>query len=88
MAAGTPVPYTCGTGGQPGATQQVVTYTQPGTASWVCPVGVTTIKAECWGAGAGGAPGSGGGGGGSYGCEPSLAVTPGVTYALYIGSAE
>ena len=86
VAAGTPVPYTCGTGGQPGATQQVVTYTQPGTASWVCPVGVTTIKAECWGAGAGGAPGSGGGGGGSYGCEPSLAVTPGVTYALYIGS--
>jgi hypothetical protein len=49
-------------------------------------VGVTTIKAECWGAGAGGAPGSGGGGGGSYGCESSLAVTPGVTYALYIGS--
>jgi hypothetical protein len=72
VAAGTPVPYSCGTPGQPGAVQQVITFTTPGLASWTCPPGVTTIKAEAWGAGAAGAPGGGGGSGGGYGCETEI----------------
>lgn len=85
VAPGTPVPYSCGTGGQSGASQQVLTFAQAGSGSWVCPTGVTTIKAECWGGGARGADGGGGGGGGEYAAEPSLAVTPGKTYAFFVG---
>jgi hypothetical protein len=85
VAAGTPVPFSCGTGGQSGASQQVITFTQPGTGSWVCPTGVTTVLAECIGGGGQGAAGGGGGGGGEYAAEPSLAVTAGKTYKFTVG---
>lgn len=85
VAPGTPVPYSCGVSGQPGATPVVVTFRNPGTASWTCPAGVTAIKAECWGGGGGGAPGGGGGGGGAYAAENSLVVTPGKTYRVVVG---
>jgi hypothetical protein len=84
VAAGTPVPYSCGTGGQSGAVQQVTTFAQQGTGSWVCPAGVTTIKAECWGAGGQGAAGGGGGGGGEYAAEGTLTVVPGVAYPFVV----
>jgi hypothetical protein len=86
VAAGTPVPYSCGTAGSPGATSQTVLFTNPGTGNWTCPTGVTSVIAECWGAGAGGAPGGGGGGGGEYAKEATLAVTAGKSYPFLIGS--
>jgi hypothetical protein len=87
VAAGTPVPYSCGTGGQSGDTLHVITFTQTGAGSWVCPSGVTTVKAECVAGGGQGATGGGGGGGGEYAAEPALAVTPGKTYKFFIGAA-
>ena len=44
--------------------QTVVSYTTPGTYSWVCPAGVTSVTVQAWGAG-----GAGGGGGGDAGRE-------------------
>jgi hypothetical protein len=65
----------------------VVTYTAAGVYTWLCPSGVRTIKAECWGAGGGGQAASGGGGGGAaYACEPSLAVTPGKLYTFTVAA--
>lgn len=87
VAAGTPVPYSCGTGGQSGASQQVTVFTQAGTGNWTCPTGVTTIMAECVGSGGQGAAGGGGGGGGEYAAEGSLAVTAGKTYKFTVGKA-
>jgi hypothetical protein len=86
VAAGTPVPYSCGLAGSPGAVAQTVTFSNPGTGNWTCPTGVTTVTAECWGAGAGGAPGGGGGGGGEYAKETSLAVTAGSVYPFVVGA--
>ena len=34
--------------------QTTMTYSTPGTYTWTCPAGVTTVKVECWGAGGGG----------------------------------
>jgi len=67
------------------------TFTTPGTFTWSCPAGITSILAECWGAGGGGGNGAGGnggagGGGGEYAAEPALAVTPGNTYTFVIGA--
>lgn len=58
------------------------------TGTWQAPAGVTSIKAECWGAGGGGASaGSGGGaGGGEYAAEATLAVTAGNTYNFTVGA--
>jgi hypothetical protein len=86
VAAGTPVPYACGAGGSSGDVQHVITFTSPGAGSWLVPAGVTSIKAECWGSGAGGAPGGGGGGGGEYAMEPSLTVTAGTRVPFSIGT--
>jgi hypothetical protein len=87
VAAGTPVPYSCGAAGSSGASQQVTTFTQPGTGNWTCPAGVTTVKAECWGGGGQGAAGGGGGGGSEYAAETTLAVTPGRVYRFTVGAA-
>jgi len=76
-------------------TTDSVTFTS-GSGNWTAPAGVTSVKAECWGAGAsgesgesngsgGGSPG-GGGGGGEYAQEPTLAVTPGNNYAYSVGA--
>jgi hypothetical protein len=79
--------------GTPGAfSQGGQTFSTPGTYQWTCPAGITTVLAECWGAGGGGSsglPGSGGGsggGGGEYAAEPSLAVTPGKSYTVVVGA--
>jgi len=86
VTAGTPVPYACGAPGSSGDSQHVVTFTSAGAGSWIVPAGVTAVKAECWGSGAGGAPGGGGGGGGEYAMEASLSVTAGTRVPFVIGA--
>ena len=60
------------------------------TTTWLCPAGVTSVQAECWGRGGNGGSQSstgtsgGGGGGGAYSKANSLAVTPGITYNVGI----
>lgn len=77
--------------GTAAAGQTVEAFGSPGIVPWVCPAGVTTVKAECWGGGgAGGAPatvGGGGGGGGEYASQ-TVAVTPGLTYNLSVGAGS
>jgi hypothetical protein len=69
-----------------GYANAVTVNTYTGTVDWTVPAGVTSIKAECWGAGGGGMSGSGaGGGGGEYACNPALAVTPGESLHLFVG---
>lgn len=67
-----------------------ITFVTPGTVKWICPLNVTSIQVECWGAASGGTsslgqPGGPGGCGGEYAAEPSVNVTPGVTYYGSIG---
>lgn len=54
-------------------------------------VDTVSLQAEVWGAGAGGfasgsTAGGAGGGGGEYAAEPSLAITPGKSYRIQIGT--
>lgn len=71
--------------------QTVVNFTAPGTGTWTCPFGVTTLTVECWGGGGGGGGDnnvstttSGGGGGG--GCSRQvLTVIPGNAYSYTVG---
>lgn len=62
-------------------------YTTSGT--WVCPAGVTSVLIRCWGGGGGGGGGNGqvggGGGGGAY-AEKVIAVTPGNSYTVNVGT--
>jgi len=65
------------------------TYTGSGTG-WLCPAGVFTVLAECWGAGGGAASGGSGengagGGGGEY-RNAYVSVTPGTYYTLVVGA--
>lgn len=80
-----------------GATEVALTYDLSGTYSWTAPPGVFSILCECWGGGGAGGRAvhvttplseiswGGGGGGGEYSAEPSLAVTPLVTYTFTVG---
>jgi len=64
-----------------------VTFTTAGSSTWLCPAGVTSVRAECWGGGgAGGANGGSGGGGGEYASEAVVAVTPGTSYPYTAGA--
>lgn len=81
-----------GSGGNGSGVQNVV-LTFSGSTVWTCPTGVTSIKAECWGGGGSGSGVSGttggaGGGGGEYAAEPTLAVTPGTSYNITVGTAS
>ena len=76
-------------------------YDVPGTYSWVCPTGVTSISIVCIGAGGGSTgnlasvipngsysysgDGSGGGGGGLRYVN-NMSVTPGVSYTVIVGA--
>ena len=74
------------------------TFSSAGTTNWVCPPNVFTVNVECWGAGGAGggargqstAPASraaaGGGAGGAYARSASIAVTPGTSYTVVVGS--
>jgi hypothetical protein len=74
------------------AAQTTTTFSIAGNTTWLCPTGVTSVQVEAWGAGGGsGGAGAnfastGGGAGGSYIRVSSVAVTPGVTYQLTVGT--
>ena len=69
--------------------QSQSTFTTSG--SWICPAGVTSVTAECWGAGGNGAKATsngsyvGGGGGGAYSFGV-VTVIPGTTYNIVVGN--
>ncbi len=74
-----------------GNTGVPATFTTPGTNTWLCPPGITTVLVECYGGGGGGGAGTtkeaDGGGGGAYANRTSMPVTPGTTYTFTVGSA-
>lgn len=71
-------------------------FTTPGIDSWTAPAGVTTVHVVAVGAGGrgGSAPGSitygyaGGGGGGGLAYRNNIAVTPGQSYTVVVGSGS
>jgi hypothetical protein len=73
----------------------VAEYTSPGTYSWTCPSGVTSVNVVCIGGGGGGGMATspsasyrdgGGGGGGGLGWKNNISVTPGQSYTVVVGS--
>lgn len=84
--------------GAPMQVDEVLTYGQAGSGGTVTvkftssgtftvPAGVTSLKIEAWGGGAGGQWASGpGGGSGEYAAENSSAATPGGTVTVTIGA--
>ncbi|MGX7666981.1 GEVED domain-containing protein [Flavobacterium pedocola] len=65
-------------------------FTATGAGTWTAPPGVNSITVEAWGGGGHGASSTGGnagagGGGGAY-ARKVIAVTPGVTYNLFVGA--
>lgn len=61
-------------------------FTTPGTHSWTCPSGVTSVSVVCVGGGGGGAGVAGyGGGGGALMYRNNVSVTPGTTYTVRVG---
>ncbi len=83
-------------GGATSWATDTINFTTPGTYTWTCPAGITSIQVECWGGGgAGGAAnggasstkaGGGGGGGGAYTINASVSVTPGTSYTITVGA--
>jgi hypothetical protein len=68
-----------------GTTLVPQTFTASG--SFVVPAGITSLKVQCWSGGGGGQSGSGAGGsGGEYAAENALAVTPGETLTVTVGT--
>ena len=64
------------------------TYTIPGTFSWVCPAGVTSVSVVCVGAGGCPIPRNGGyssAGGGALAWANNITVTPGTSYSIVVG---
>lgn len=64
-------------------------YTSPGTYSWTCPAGVTSVCVVAVGGGGGGAGAAtfaGAGGGGGLGWINNYAVTPGSAYTVVVGA--
>lgn len=63
--------------------------TTPGTDTWTCPAGVTSVVVRCWGPGGNGANsvfGGGGGGGGGGFASKTIAVTPAAEYDYQLGA--
>ena len=67
-----------------GALQQE--WTTPGTYSWTCPDGVTSVCAVCVGAGGDGGSNKHGDGGGGLGWKNNISVTPGQSYTVVVGN--
>ena len=68
-----------------------------GSSTWTCPVNVTSVQVECWGAGGTGGSAlrgtsnsatGGGGAGGAYAKFFSYPVTPGMTYYVNVGAGS
>jgi hypothetical protein len=73
--------------------ENFVVYTTPGTYTWTCPTGVTSVSAVAIGAGGRGTTfaqtdSSGGGGGGGLGWKNNISVTPGTGYTVVVGSGS
>ncbi|MES2285245.1 MAG: hypothetical protein V4547_06110 [Bacteroidota bacterium] len=70
-----------------GVPQSQVAYTTPGTYSWTCPAGVTSVCVVAVGGGGGGGYqwSSGGGGGGGLGWKNNITVVPGNVYTVVVG---
>lgn len=64
------------------------TFVTTGTYSWVAPAGVTSVSVLAVGGGGGGGYtwSSGGGGGGGLGWKNNIAVTPGQSYTVEVGT--
>lgn len=68
------------------------TDTYTASTTWVAPAGVTSVDVEVWGGGGAGggqnlgSDGGGGGGGGAYSKKVSIAVTPGNSYTVSVGT--
>lgn len=65
-----------------------VAYTTPGSYSWTCPAGVTSVSVVCVGAGASGYSDGGArsGGAGGLAYRNNISVTPGSTYTVVVGA--
>ena len=66
-----------------------IAYTTPGTYSWTCPVGVTSVSVMAIGGGGGSGTlgvNGGGGGGGGLGYKNNITVIPGNTYSVVVGA--
>ena len=73
--------------------QSPTIYATPGTYTWTCPAGVTSVNVDLYGAGGGGGyggtsvgNGGGGGGGGGFCSRTAIPVSCGVSYTIVIGS--
>lgn len=70
-------------------TQSQVEYTTPGTYSWLCPAGVTSVGVVCVGGGGGGGFGDAvgaGGAGGNLRYANNIPVVPGQAYQVIVGA--
>jgi len=71
---------------------QAATDTYTASTTWTAPAGVTSVDVEVWGGGGAGggqnlsSDGGGGGGGGAYSKVINVAVTPGNTYTVTVGT--
>ena len=61
-------------------------FTTPGTHTWTCPAGVTSVCVVC--IGGGGTGGAYGGSGGSLAYKNNITVTPGQTYTIVVGNTN
>jgi len=68
------------------------TQTYNASSTFTVPAGVTSVRAEAWGAGGAGggnttsSDGGGGGGGGAYSLNPAIAVTSGSVHTVTVGT--
>ena len=83
-----------GTGGN-GSGTETITLTFLSSTIWTVPAGVTSVNIQAWGAGGAGAAASGsgasavggaGGGGAEYAAQNSVAVSPGSSYNVNVGT--
>ena len=69
-----------------------IAYTIPGTYSFVCPIGITSVSVVCIGGGGQGGNSTGldspGGGGGGLGYKNNIPVTAGQYYTVVVGESE
>ena len=81
-------PYLTGVTGTLPPSAGDATYITTGTYSWTAPAGVTSVSVVAVGGGGGGGStwSSGGGGGGGLGWKNNIAVTPGQSYTVVVGS--
>jgi len=73
--------------GTSGNTSGNAEFTTPGTYSWTCPTGVSSVYVVCVGAGGTGGYqwSSGGGGGGGLAWKNNISVTAGQSYTVVVG---